>query len=124
MGWSGLGPIAIFLEYVIGLRPDVEKGAAELKEASPLPCGAHPFAPAELLVWDVRQTEEHGVKNYPFGPSGRLDLSCRARVSAASRPEVEVKSSVSLTLELRWDSGTQAETIHVLGVSDKAPGSE
>jgi len=103
VGWSGLGPIAIFLEYVIGLRPDVEK---------------------ELLVWDVRQTEEHGVKNYPFGPSGRLDLSCRARVSAASRPEVEVKSSVSLTLELRWDSGTQAETIHVLGVSDKAPGSE
>jgi hypothetical protein len=28
VGWSGLGPIAIFLEYVIGLRPDVESGTA------------------------------------------------------------------------------------------------
>lgn len=82
VGWSGLGPIAIFLEYVIGLRPYVEKG---------------------LLVWDVRQLEAHGVTQYPFGRDGWLDLSCEARTSAASRPQVTVKSSVPLKLELRWN---------------------
>jgi hypothetical protein len=54
-------------------------------------------------VWDVRQLEAHGVSRYPFGRDGWLDLSCKARRSAAALPQITVKSSVALTLELRWN---------------------
>ncbi|MHC4714192.1 MAG: MGH1-like glycoside hydrolase domain-containing protein [Planctomycetota bacterium] len=90
VGWGGLGPVAVFLEYVLGLRPDV---------------------PGNRLVWDVRLTEAHGVKRYPFGPDGLLDLSAAERADQADKPRIEVSSSVPLTLELRWPGGS--ETVDV-----------
>jgi hypothetical protein len=72
---------------------------------------------AGVLVWDVRQLEAHGVSQYPFGRDGWLDLSCEARTSAASRPQVTVKSSVPLMLELRWNhagnDGVQVELLDI-----------
>jgi len=81
VGWTGLPPIAVLLEYVLGLRPD---------------------APARRLVWDVRLTEAHGVKRYPFGPDVSVDLSCAGRRSADERPRIEARSSAPLDLEVRW----------------------
>jgi hypothetical protein len=46
VGWTGLPPIAVLLEYVFGLRPDAAAGR---------------------LLWDVRLTDAHGVRRYPFG---------------------------------------------------------
>ena len=83
-GWSGLGPVALLLESVFGLRADV---------------------PAARLVWDVRLCEAHGVRQYPFGPGGELDLAVEARANPAEEPRVSVRSDARLTLELRWAGG-------------------
>lgn len=83
-GWGGLSPISVFLEYVLGLRPDV---------------------PARRLVWDCRLREEHGVERYPFGADGLLSLRVRGRRTAEEEPRIEASSTVPLLLELRWAGG-------------------
>ena len=57
-GWERLGPITLLLEYRFGLRPNVYNNR---------------------LVWDVHETSAFGVKRYPFGKNGLLDLACLAR---------------------------------------------
>jgi glycogen debranching enzyme len=84
VGWAGLSPVAGLIEYVLGLRAD---------------------APNGRLLWDVRLLEEHGVLRYPFGREGVLDLACSARGSAGEEPRLEVRSTVSLELMIRWEGG-------------------
>jgi hypothetical protein len=90
VGWSGLAPIAGLFEYVMGLRAD---------------------APSGRLLWDVRLLESHGIHNYPFGRSGVIDLSCSARSTSTEEPEVEVKSTVPLELDIRWDGGEKTMAV-------------
>ncbi|WP_273844050.1 MGH1-like glycoside hydrolase domain-containing protein [Rubrobacter calidifluminis] len=90
VGWSGLGPVAVLLEQVLGLHPD---------------------APAGRLLWDVRLLEEHGVLRYPFGARGTLDLLCRARSSPLEEPRIEASSSTPLELVVRWEG--KEKTLHL-----------
>ncbi|MEX0654853.1 MAG: trehalase family glycosidase [Phycisphaeraceae bacterium] len=90
VGWAGLGPIAVLFEYVFGLRPD---------------------AANHRLVWDVRLLDAHGVRQYPFGPDGLLDLRCTARRRPEEKPAIEVVSNVPVEVELRWAGGQ--ERLHV-----------
>jgi hypothetical protein len=83
---AGLPPIAVLFEHRFGLRPDV---------------------PAGTLVWDVRETAAHGVERYPFGADGLIDLRCAARSDARHRPSITVRSSVPLTIDLRWAGGRE-----------------
>jgi hypothetical protein len=71
----------VLFEYVFGLRPD---------------------APARRLVWDVRLTEAHGIKRYPFGREVTIDLSCAHRRSSNERPRIEARASAPVDLEVRW----------------------
>lgn len=84
VGWAGLAPVAGLFEYVFGLRADM---------------------PARRLLWDVRLLEGHGVRRYPFGLKGMLDLRCEARASADEEPTVEVSSTVPLELVVLWKGG-------------------
>lgn len=84
VGWGGVGPIAVLLEYVFGLRPDASR---------------------DVLVWDVRLTEAHGVKDYPFGADTTLDLAVAARAHDHDEPIVTVKANRPIRIELRWPSG-------------------
>jgi hypothetical protein len=84
VGWTGLPPIAVLFEDVFGLAPDA--------------CSAK-------LTWNVRLLEEHGVRRYPFGPDGLLDLTCARRATAREKPVVKISSNVPLTLEFRWEGG-------------------
>jgi hypothetical protein len=86
VGWTGLPPIAVLLEYVFGLRPD---------------------APARRLVWDVRLTDAHGVRRYPFGPDVSIDLACAARRAPTDPPHVDATASAPVALEVRWASGSR-----------------
>jgi hypothetical protein len=86
VGWTGLPPIAVLFEHLLGLRPDV---------------------PARTLVWDVRETVAHGVERYPFGSEGLLDLRCAARTEARERPRLTVRSNVALSIDLRWSGGRE-----------------
>jgi len=85
VGWGGMGPIAVFFEYVLGLRPQV---------------------PQKLLVWDVRLLEKHGITHYPWAKDGLLELSCQARKNSREKPAITAKSNVRLKLEVRWDGGS------------------
>lgn len=96
VGWGGLTPIAVLLEYRFGLQPS---------------------APESRLLWDVRLLEEHGVSDYPYGAGGLLDLRCAARASRFDRPQVEVRSNVTLELTVRWDGGQETLLIEPDGTS-------
>lgn len=90
VGWGGLPPTAMMFEYVFGLRPDFEK---------------------TTLTWDVRLLDVHGVKQYPYGKDGLLDLHCAKRTSIQERPVIDVKSSIALTLHICWDGGIEDREI-------------
>ena len=79
VGWTGLGPIAMLIENVIGLHLNVPEARVE---------------------WHVRLTEEHGVKNMPIG-QGRADFSCAAREGTDRPAEVVVSSDVPLAVTVR-----------------------
>jgi hypothetical protein len=85
VGWSGVPPVAVLIEYVFGIRSDV---------------------PSNRIVWDVRLLDEHGIKNYPFGADASVNLLCKARSSVEKQPEVAVESTVPLTVELSWEGGS------------------
>jgi hypothetical protein len=84
VGWTGLPAIAVMLEEVFGLQPDV---------------------PHHTLFWDVRLLDEHGVEEYPFGAKGVLSLKCAARASALEKPRIEIRSNVSVRLKVHWAGG-------------------
>jgi hypothetical protein len=84
VGWTGIPPIAVLFEDVLGLSQD---------------------AVLSHLTWHIRHIEEHGVRRYPFGSNGVLDLKCNARNSENDRPTIEIHSNVPLTLKLIWKGG-------------------
>lgn len=79
VGWSGLGPIALLLEEVVGV------------EAS----GA-----GNRIVWTVERTDRHGVLRLPLGDA-TVDLVAAARAAPTEAVTVEVKADRAFTLELR-----------------------
>ena len=91
VGWTGLPPIAVLLEEVFGLQPDV---------------------PNQTLLWDVRLQDEFGVENYPFGSQCVLNLKCGARESTVEKPVITAKSNLPLTLKVRWSGGEEVISLH------------
>ena len=83
VGWTGLSPIAMLLENVFGIHPNV---------------------PENTIFWDIRLLEAHGVTNYPFGKAGLLTLHCEKRNSADEKPKITAVSNIPVTLEICWDS--------------------
>ncbi len=77
-------PIAVLLEDVFSLSPD---------------------AVTNCLTWHARLVEEHGVRRYPFGSNGILDLKCNHRISEEERPSIEIHSNVPITLKVIWKGG-------------------
>lgn len=82
--WNGLIPIADMFEYVFGIRPDVPSGK---------------------LVIDVRLTDEYGIKQYPFGKTGLLDIHCAKRVKKTDKPVLTITSNMPLKVMLKWQNG-------------------
>ncbi|NLG27797.1 MAG: glycoside hydrolase [Chloroflexi bacterium] len=86
VGWSGLPPVAVLFEHVFGLRPDT---------------------PNRRLLWDVRLLEEHGVRQYPYGADGLLDLHCAGRSSQDEEPVITASGNVPVELVVRWERGSK-----------------
>jgi hypothetical protein len=93
VGWTGLSPIAILLEYVLGLRAD---------------------ATHRKLLWDVRLLEAHGVTAYPIGSDMVVDLQCDARHSINDEPLIKADTNQPLTLIVRWACGEKTLDIRPL----------
>ncbi|MFR7964829.1 MAG: hypothetical protein ACLU5I_03900 [Alistipes finegoldii] len=73
MGWTGLPPIAVFIEYILGVKSDYSEGR---------------------IVWDIDHTEAHGIERYPYGPDGVVGLKVKRRASAGETPSVSVETNV------------------------------
>jgi hypothetical protein len=84
VGWTGVPPIAVLMEDVFGLSQDTI---------------------SNRLTWHARLIEEHGIRRYPFGSNGVLDLKCNRRNSMDERPTIEIHSNVPFTLEVTWKGG-------------------
>ncbi len=82
VGWTGLAPISVFFEYVLGILPM----AAENK-----------------IIWNIHRTEKHGIQNYPFGNSVTLDLICERRASADDEPVVHISGNAPVEVVIRWN---------------------
>lgn len=81
VGWGGLPPVAVFLEYYLGIRPNL---------------------PEKQIIWDIRLSQEHGILKYPFGKTGLIDLKCEKRNSTNEEPNITAKSNESITIIVRW----------------------
>lgn len=81
VGWTGLAPISIMFEYILGIKPD----AANNK-----------------ILWDINLVEEHGIKKYPFGADGELTLICKKRDNENERPQIIFESNIPVKLEIVW----------------------
>lgn len=82
VGWTGLVPISIFIEYVLGIKADV---------------------PNNKIIWHINKTEKHGIVNYPFGKDGVLNLICKKRNSNDEEPNIQIDSNQSITIEIIWN---------------------
>ena len=76
VGWTGLGPIALLVEQVIGLTPD---------------------AVDDTLTWRLHRTDRHGVERYRFGDQ-LVDLVARARSDADAPVTLDITTSDPFTL--------------------------
>ncbi len=81
VGWTGLPPIAVFIEYILGIKSDFSQGT---------------------ITWDVKQLEEHGIKRYPYGPEGVIDFLVEERKSGDQMPKITVKTDQPFDLVVKW----------------------
>lgn len=83
VGWSGLGPIAMLIEDVIGIRVN---------------------APKDSIVWNLALTEEHGIRSLRFGDN-ILSLIAAARTDEKQPAQITVKTSSEFDLIVRTPQG-------------------
>lgn len=83
VGWTGLIPVAVLIEYVLGIYADRQK---------------------EEIVWRINRTERHGIERYPFGEHV-VNLVCEARESVGEEPQVTVRCGVPVQVRVLWDGG-------------------
>lgn len=71
VGWTGIIPITVFFEYILGIKVYAERNE---------------------IVWNVRNLEKHGVMKLPIGRDATVDLVCEARDSADEQPKITAKA--------------------------------
>ncbi|MEI8093850.1 MAG: trehalase family glycosidase [Spirochaetales bacterium] len=85
VGWSGLGPISMLIEHVLGLEVDAVAGT---------------------VVWDLRLEGPHGLKRLPVGRDKQgspdfVDVTCEAPADDNSGPaSVTLRGTRELKVEL------------------------
>lgn len=90
VGFSGVSPVSIFIENILGIRSDV---------------------PNDKIVWDVRLLERHGITQLPLGLKGTVRLMCKARKKETDEPVIDAASTVPITLVVKWKGGTKTINI-------------
>ena len=98
IGWTGLPPIAIFIEYILGIKSDYSQN---------------------IIEWDITKCEEHGIERYPFGPDGTIDLKVRSRKNQEQKPEISIKTSIPFTLKVTYGS-QNAKTEKIIKIEKNA----
>lgn len=86
VGWTGIAPISVFFEYVLGITAD---------------------ATQNQIIWNITNTEKHGIKNYRFGKNHTVDLICLKRNTLDQEPVIKIKSDSQLRLIIKWNNNTK-----------------
>lgn len=76
VGWTGLVPITIFIEYILGIQLDV---------------------PNNTIHWYVSNLERHGIENITFKDQ-KISLVCEARQSSQEIPAITTKGCENIHL--------------------------
>jgi len=92
VGWGGLPPIAEFIEFILGIHSDCSES---------------------LIVWDITQTESHGIQRLPFGNEGQVSLQVANRKSDSQKPVVTVSTNVEFDLIVKWGKDNTTQKIHI-----------
>lgn len=79
VGWSGLGPIALLIEQVLGF---------EIRGAE------------NRVVWNLTRTDRHGVERMQVGPNNVVSIIASARGAAAGPTTIQTEALRSFTLEV------------------------
>lgn len=74
VGWTGLVPITVFIEYVLGIQFDV---------------------PGNTIHWYVSHLERHGIENITF-KNQKISLICEARTSREDAPVIHTEGCDNL----------------------------
>ncbi|OGH56668.1 MAG: hypothetical protein A3G34_05135 [Candidatus Lindowbacteria bacterium RIFCSPLOWO2_12_FULL_62_27] len=89
VGWSGLGPIAMLIENILGFEV---RGAEN------------------ILVWTLTRSDTHGIRRLPVGPDNRVSLE--ASPGRSGRISVRIIAEKEFALEIRRP-GAAARRIRV-----------
>lgn len=81
VGWTGLPPIAELIEYIFGIRANVQENNITL---------------------DVNLTDGYGIDRYPYGADGLISFKVARRSSAGEKPKVTVTTNTPFRLTLMW----------------------
>ncbi|WP_099463943.1 MGH1-like glycoside hydrolase domain-containing protein [Parabacteroides provencensis] len=90
IGWTGLPPIAVLIEHIFGIRSNVYD---------------------KKMTIDVNLTESYGIKRYPFGTEGLVDIKVKPRTSATQEPQIEISSNTPFELTVLW--GDKQKVINI-----------
>lgn len=85
VGWTGLIPISVLIEYVFGIHLDAMK---------------------REIFWEIRISEQHGVKNMPVFDGGTISLQYLGE-DEQGEPVLQVESDTILTLKVRYKDRTR-----------------
>jgi glycogen debranching enzyme len=87
VGWSGLSPIAMLIENIIGLEVNSSKNR---------------------ITWRINRTDKHGIKNLNFKKE-KVDLICTPLLKGI---QFEVKCKTSFTLEIFWNNKKHSKLLN------------
>lgn len=73
-GWTGLAPIALLIENVIGIEADV---------------------PNATISWDLSRTDRNGIEGLSLGEGGTLSMIAEARTSSTSETTICFEGELS-----------------------------
>ncbi|BEG99232.1 MGH1-like glycoside hydrolase domain-containing protein [Bacteroides sedimenti] len=94
VGWTGLPPIAEFIEFIIGIRSDYSRKA---------------------VTWDLNLIEKNGIERYPFGPKGIISFSAASRKSVNEVPRVTIETNEPFDLTLVYGDNKEKHISVVVG---------
>ncbi len=77
VGWTGIVPITVFIEYILGIQVHAEK---------------------DEIVWHINNLERHGIKRIPIGRNAYADLICEARSNENEKPSITIVSDKPIKL--------------------------
>ena len=85
VGWSGLFPISILIEYVFGIQINADNNE---------------------IVWHINLTDEFGIENLHIGNKGKIDLFCKKRENESQKPQITIKSNIPVTVKVVYNRTT------------------